>query len=636
MYLSSIEISNFRCFGTKQIIEFHKGLNVLVGENDSGKSAVIDAIRIVLGTTDQSWYRIDLSDFHNEEQSSEIKIICKFSDLSEDEQSAFLECLSYETQTDIDGKEITKYCLYLHWTCKYLMGFNTPRVVTNINSGINGDGPTPSQESRELLKTTYLRPLRDAYTNMQAGRRSRLSQILSSISNLKEGENEYINGMDLSKLSLVGIANLSNKLLAEHPQINKINMKIDSIMSDKMLLKGDEITTNFEVSGTNANDDKKLMSLLEKIDLSVHKTSQYGHVGLGTSNVLSMACELLLNQGQESTFLLIEEPEAHIHVQRQVRLIRALQDEVSKSENNSQIILTTHSPALASVVALNNIIILKNNIPYSLSKNKTNLDNSDYKFLERYLDATKANLFFAKGVIIVEGPSEELLLPTIAKLINMDLTEYGVSIVNVRSTGLRRYARVFQRSNEDEVLDIPVACITDRDVMPDCAPGICIDEKYVDIIKWPEKSSRKWRTESDFPKPEDKINLINKIKNKADGQRVRTFVANDWTFEYDLAKNGLQDEMIEAMVRSEETSSDIETHSNRVKKIKDKVDSYNSPEEKASCIYSYFRKNYFSKAEVAQELSFLLEEKYTDHHSELKKKLPSYIVEAIKYVTLGE
>lgn len=548
MYLSSIEINNFRCFGTKQTVEFHKGLNVLVGENDSGKSAILDAIRIVLGTTDQSWCRIDLSDFHNEDPSSEIKIVCKFSDLSEDEKSAFLECLSYETQTDKDGNEITIYSLYLHWTCKYLTGFKTPRIITNINSGINGDGPTPSQESRELLKTTYLRPLRDAYTNMQAGRGSRLSQILNSISDLKQGENEYVDGMNLNELSLVGIANLSNKLLAEHPQIEKTNTEIGTIMSDKMLLKGDGVTTNFEVSGTNQSDDKKLMSLLEKIDLSVHKKSQYGHVGLGTSNILSMACELLLNRGEESSFLLIEEPEAHIHVQRQVRLIRALQEEAAKDDSDNQIILTTHSPTLASVVKLENLIVLKDTVPYSLSNDKTKLNDDDYKFLERYLDATKANLFFAKGVIIVEGPSEELLLPTIAKLLNMDLTEYGVSIVNVRSTGLRRYARIFQRKNEDEILNIPIACITDRDVMPDCAPSICIKSEYSDKSKWPEISKRKWKTESEFLTDEDKVDYINNIKNKADGQMVRTFVANDWTFEYDLAKSGLQEEILEAVV----------------------------------------------------------------------------------------
>ena len=91
-----------------------------------------------------------------------------------------------------------------------------------------------------------------------------------------------------------------------------------------------------------------------------------GKVGLGTSNILSMACELLLHKEAEkanrSSFLLIEEPEAHIHAQRQLKLVQSLEDATA----NQQIIITTHSPLLASVVKLGNIIIIKDvRPPYS-------------------------------------------------------------------------------------------------------------------------------------------------------------------------------------------------------------------------------------------------------------------------------
>ena len=59
MYLSLLKIKNFRCYDENDHnIVFKKGLNVLVGENDSGKSAIMDAIKIVLGTTDMNWYRL--------------------------------------------------------------------------------------------------------------------------------------------------------------------------------------------------------------------------------------------------------------------------------------------------------------------------------------------------------------------------------------------------------------------------------------------------------------------------------------------------------------------------------------------------------------------------------------------------
>jgi putative ATP-dependent endonuclease of OLD family len=66
MYLSSITIENFRCFGegSKRLeLSLSPGLTALVGENDSGKTAVIDALRFVLGTTDQEWYRLEDTDF---------------------------------------------------------------------------------------------------------------------------------------------------------------------------------------------------------------------------------------------------------------------------------------------------------------------------------------------------------------------------------------------------------------------------------------------------------------------------------------------------------------------------------------------------------------------------------------------
>jgi len=218
MYLKNIRLQNFRCFGAEKAIEFNRGLNVLVGENDSGKSAIIDAIRIVLGTTDQSWYRIDLTDFYNEDRTVEIKIVCKFCELSDNEQAAFLECLSYETEAGVQVP-----CLYLHWTCKYLLNFSPPRATATTTTGMNGDGQLPTAEARELLRVTYLRPLRDAYNNMQSGRNSRLSQILQGIPNLNDGISEYTPEMDLDNLSLTGIADLSNKLLANHPKLKNTN-----------------------------------------------------------------------------------------------------------------------------------------------------------------------------------------------------------------------------------------------------------------------------------------------------------------------------------------------------------------------------------------------------------------------------
>lgn len=635
MYLSSLRIKNFRCFDEKGIdVKFNQGLTVLVGENDSGKSAIIDAIRIVLGTTDLSWFRIDESDFYNGDIGKQIEICCKFSSLTLEEKAAFLECLTYE----VNGKDESEQCLYIYWTGEYLTQFKPARFVSYIKTGVDGNGTAPSTEAKELLRVTYLKALRDAYSDMQSGRRSRLSQIIQNIPNLTIGKNEYESDMELKELSLIGIANLSNILLKNHDAIKFVNENLTNILCDKMVLKNDKMKTRFEVAGVNNSDVQKLLSLLEKLDLAIDELGKNskGKFGLGTSNILSMACELLLNnesnkQGK-SSFLLIEEPEAHIHAQRQLKIIQSLQKEAESTKQ--QVILTTHSPLIASVVKLENIIIIKKGAVFSLAKNCTKLEDEDYLYLEKYLDATKANLFFARSVIIVEGPGEALLFPTIAKLIGRSFTDYGTSLIDVHSTGLRRFSRILQRKNEDELLDIKVSCVTDRDIMPNCAPKYCVKENYNNIKDFPKKNERRWRTESDFDDIELK-NYINKIIDKADGQSVKTFISDKWTLEYDLAyygfkhdvmKNALLDALMKISYAEDNIKKWRETLELEINNLKTK-------EEKASFFYRYFAKKKVSKADFAQQLSVKLEDLFSGKEDELIKSLPPYIVDAIKYVT---
>ena len=641
MYISKLLIKNFRCFPAEgRTIHLNQGLNVLVGENDSGKTAVLDAVRIVLGTTDQTWFRVDVTDFYEEDMSREITITLRFDALTVDEQAAFVECLSYEENV---GGTIAYLCLT--WTCRYLSQLIPARTATDLSSGKNGDGPPPAQAARELLRVTYLKALRDAYTEMQSGRNSRLSQVMQHMSAIKEGIDQYSNGVDPSELSVAGIVDFANKLLENHPAIKATSDALTNDLSDKLLLKSDKTNVRFGVAGSDASPEKRLISLLEKLDLKLlhHQDAHYGNVGLGTSSIVSMACELLLHQEKEkaeqSTILLIEEPEEHIHAQRQLRLIQTLQNSTIK---NQQIILTTHSPLLASVVALGNLIIIKDGESYLMSAESTLLDKDDYKYLERYLDATKANLFFAKGVLIVEGPSEELLLPTLAKLIGKDLVEHGVSIVNVRGIGLRRYARVFQRRDASQLLEIPVACITDRDILPDCAPQICLNDKYTTQSLYPP--GRKWKVQSDFNADNTIEKFIKKKKDKADGQRVRTFVSDYWTLEYDMAMSGLLDDMINPLADlyyedalEQEPEENREAKRNEFRAImKSEIMSCASTEARAATLQSYFTKNYVSKAEFAQLLAVVLENEYSGNSEKtnvLKAKLPEYLKDAIFYVT---
>jgi len=659
MYISMITIENFRCFGEgKNCFELYpkRGLTALVGENEAGKTAVIDALRLVLGTTDQEWLRLVDSDFRKKGDSTcEIRIVLKFEELNAQDKRAFVEYLTYDVESGY------KPILYINWTAKdtgeILKGRPYRRV--EVHSGKDGNGPAITQEARELLQVTYLRPLRDAEQVLSGGRGSRLARILQHAGNIKNGEDYYDPKSPLEKqqLSVIGISNLVNDLLGKQTGVVDTNDEINENLKS-LLLQGEKLKSNIKVCGTTSSEYVRLREMLEKLDVSLDVE---GKPGLGSNNILFIACELLLlaQEKEGNNMLLIEEPEAHLHPQRQLKMMKFLQEQ--SKEKFIQIIVTTHSPNLASTIKLNNIVMIHDRHAFSMKEGVTELDKSDYRFLERFLDVTKANLFFAKGVMVVEGDSENILLPTLAKLLGRDFTEHGVSIVNVGGVGLRRYARIFQRKDVNEEdkekqIKIPVACITDLDVMPDCAPTIIGRVKEGE--KWEDDSKRRWKAKKDFDDKNPLEKFRKEKESKASGQYVETFVSDEWTLEYNLALGPKDDQgiystslaedvFVSAYLAMEDDSintgkkkEDVENEAvKEYKKLKQnaKEEMGCSKEEViASKLYAKFVKDHVSKAVAAQYLAERLQSKYENGKltsAELRKQLPKYIIDAIDYVT---
>ena len=119
------------------------------------------------------------------------------------------------------------------------------------------------------------------------------------------------------------------------------------------------------------------------------------------------------------------------------------------------------------------MVVIVGGKAFPLRKGLAGLDSSDYCFLSKSLDATRANLFFARGILIVEGDAENLVLPALASILDLPLNKQGVSIVNVGTVGLFRYSRIFVAPNGSARVPVRVACVTDLDLAHD-APA---DEK---------------------------------------------------------------------------------------------------------------------------------------------------------------
>lgn len=449
------------------MVHFHEGVNVLIGENDSGKTAIVDAIRYVLKTQSGEYIQFDEKDFYQNTdgiRKDEFKIECVFDGLNEQDSGLFWEWLSW-------NEDKTKYLLKVWLYVKRKDNV----ILPTFSAGIEGQADRMDAEARELLKVVYLKPLRDALTDMTHGYKSRLAQILGAHELFKTQKNEQ--GDSIKHKLEKDYENL--KTAIEHYFKNgedgeSITIDINRFLKEHFLLNGDPRNAAISLTGG------ELPEILRLLDLVMERNKS----GLGTLNLLCIAAEMLLfsNQKKGLKLALVEELEAHLHPQYQLRLI----EYISSLQNNEQFILTTHSITLASKIELSKLIVLKETEAYPMSSEYTMMRPADYKFLERFLDATKANLFFAKGLIMVEGDAENILMPALADLIERPLHKDGVSVVNVGSTAYKRYVNIFKRKDE-KVFGMPIAIVSDLDVRA---------LEYYDEGSYDRKTPRCWLKET--------------------------------------------------------------------------------------------------------------------------------------------
>jgi len=607
LYISEVKIAAYRFCKDEFVLPLKKGLTVIVGENGTGKSTMVDAIRLMLmedeygraGASERDFFRPYDSPARKQSVDN-FQIDCMFNDLNDEERVAYLPWL------DANDPKVAS----LHLRISNREG-TYGKLKRTIWGGFSVRGIF-EWDLLELIHCVYLPPLRDAQDKLRAYRGSRLARLMKNLKGDTEEEHP-----------LVGKLNQRNKELLEDDTIKKANTLIrNSLIEAVGDMFGQQTLIQFsEESFERIVENLRLLYYPEITggETPPENFRELSENSLGYNNLLYLATVIAEMEGsipedkEILRVLLIEEPEAHLHPQLQTRVLQYLQDVARR--NNIQVILTTHSPVIVAAVELDSLVVLSlascSCSPSAVDLSSCGLDGNSKFFIERWLDITKSTLFFSRGVLLVEGIAEALLVPVFAKRIiknkvSMDKTldDYGVSVINIGGIYFKQFMQLFRGEKKAEDGSL-TAC--------GCIPTRCAGITDFD----PDKQAKPHESNPCTVSGNHQHYLVAELANNAN---CRLFT-NLKTLEYDLALEGNNlAVMAQILVDMTSTNGNIKkTATSYTKKDWNKV----TEPEKAEAAYWLYRHIDEKKGEFAQNLTMRIE------NNEVEFSVPLYIEQAI-------
>lgn len=510
MHISQLTLVNYRNFPSTKLT-FSKGVNTIIGENGSGKTNLFRSIRLLLDDSmSRSAFRLEASDFHRglgDWRGHWIIIGLEFEEISADEsvQALFLHGtgvlptvdratynLIFRPKKDIrlrlaalgdydnpaldairQSIQITDYETVItgRSTADFADEVIYKEIVGDFENCIFGEEVDDPRIGARLpnflsianeISFTYIQALRDVVAEFHNNRTNPLLALLKS----KSGE--------ISAATMAPI-------VAQVQQLNASIVALGDVQAVRADIRGTIKAAAGETYSPNSLSIRSDLpeeadKLFQSLKLFVGESDDVyegaiHELSLGGANLIFLTLKLLEFQYQRANqsianFLVIEEPEAHIHAHIQ----KSLFDRIKYDD--TQIIYSTHSPQISEVSNVRSINVLgRKGEGCEAYQPATGLDEDTVGTVQRYLDAVRSNLLFAKSVVLVEGDAEEILIPLLfKKVFGLSLDELGVSLINVRSTGFQNVAVLFH----DRRIRKRCAILTDRDATildTSAAPG---------------------------------------------------------------------------------------------------------------------------------------------------------------------
>ncbi len=447
MHINKIIIENFKCFEGKFSLDLNSSLNILVGDNEAGKSTILEAIHLALsGWISGRYLGTELTQalFNNkviEEYLDSLKtvdplrpphiMIELFFDISDVSLRALFEGNANSSKEKECGIQFK-----IFYNEKYKEEYNLL-----INSG-DKLGSLPI-EYYEFSWSSFARD--DRLTPKSIPIKSAL--IDSSSNRYQNGSDVYISRIIRDLLPDEHIVNISQayrKLkdsFAEDGAIKRINEDIkQKQISDK------KVELSIDVS-TKTAWETSLTTYLDGIPFS--------YAGRGEQSLVKTKLALSHKKSKQANIILLEEPENHLSHSKLNKLIKDIKDE----HDEKQIIISTHSSFVANKLGLSGLILL--NCDKSSFKRSevriTDLDDSTKKYFEKLSGYDTLRLILCKKTILVEGPSDELIVQKAYLTKNSKLPiEDEVDVISV-GTASKRFLEIAEKIKK------PVVVLTDND-----------------------------------------------------------------------------------------------------------------------------------------------------------------------------